>query len=289
MTTSYTLFSDISSMVNNILEGSVETLMQRNLLVATSTIFRDTVGMNPRVVKRWGTVSMKSLAEAEDMTPQNVAKSAVTTLTPARFGQQVLLSDERLTTDWENVRDETVMLLGDATARHIDQNVGSAIPSITGGTVTVSSGLGTPNWSHIMQAYALAQQKNIPGPYFCALGAGQWFHLINNGGTAISSTFMRSDAFQDRIIANYYVSNMFGDVTFVVSNGLVNAAGGTCYGALYNRSALAYDERTPFTLEPQRIASRSAWALNVNFRYASGVWDPLRGIQIISTDVIPTT
>lgn len=289
MTQAYTLFSDISTYVNNILEGSVETLVQRNLLVPTIKTFRDTAGMNPRKLYRWGTVTMRSLAEGEDMIPDNVSKSLVGTFTPARYGDQVLLTDERLATDWENVRDETVMLLGDAAARHIDQNIGSAIPSITGGTVTVSSGLGTANWSHIMAAKAIAGQKNIPGPYYCVLGEGQWFQLVNNGGTTIASTFMRSPNFQDKIATQYYISSLFADITFVVSNGLVNSAGGTCYGALYNSQAIGYDERTPFTLEPERIASRSAWALNVNFRYASGVYDPLKGIQIISTDVIPTT
>lgn len=290
MTQAYTLFSDISTYVNNILEGSIQTLVQQNVLVPTVHTFSDVVGMNPRKVYRWGTLTMRTLAEGADMTPDNISKALAQTFTPARFGDQVLLTDERLATDWEGAQDEAVMLLGDGAARHIDQNIGSAIPNLTGGTITVSTGLGTATWSHILAARAMAQQRNIPGPYFCALGAGQWFQLVNNGGTANNSTFMRSPAFQDRVTDNYFVSALFGDVTFVVSNGLVNAGGGTCYGGLYNREAIGFDSRMGgFRIEPQRIPSRAAWALNANFWYTSGYLDPLKGIQIISTDVIPTT
>lgn len=280
------LYSDISSYINVINEGSFETLMQRNLLVPTATFFGDQSGMNARKVYRWGTVTMRSLADGEDMTSENFNKTLANTLTPARYGDELFMSRMRVQSDWENFRDEAVMALGDAAARHIDQNIGTAIAAMTGGTVTVGSGLGTANWSHIFQAYSLAQQLNIPGPYFCALGAGQWYHLLNNGGTANLSTFMRSDAFQDRIANNYLQGGILPDVTFVITNGLVNHAGGTCKAGLYNRGALAYDERGALEIVPTVVPSRDGWTLDANFYYASGTYDPLKGIQIVSTDVI---
>jgi hypothetical protein len=287
MTTGIVRFADISTYVNNILEGSIETLRAAAVLVSTIRVFNDTNGMNPRKVYQWGTTTPRAAAEGEDVTPEQFEKSLLQTLTPSRVANQLLMTDERINTDWDNYRAEAANELGMSFAQKVDTDIAGLFSSLTGGTI--GAVMGTIGWLQIHAARAILQQKKIPGPYFCAIGAGMWYHLAVNGGTAITSTFMRSPAFQDRVINNYFITSIFGDVTFVVTPNISGGAGGTAYGAVYSPLAMAYDERTPFTIETERDSSRGAWELNANLRYAKGVWDSVRGVQLIGTDVIPTT
>jgi hypothetical protein len=172
-------------------------------------------------------------------------------------------------------------------AEYVDTQIASAFTSLTGGTI--GAGLGTVTMSQVFAARSILQQAKVRGPYYCVLGAGQWYHLTAQNGTAVSSTFSRSILFQDELVNNYFTVSSMQDVTFVVSPVVSGAAGGTAYGALYSASALAYDEREAFFIEPQRNANRGAWELNANIRFASGVWRPLTGVQLVSTDIIPTT
>ncbi len=284
MTTSFTRYADIDSYVHDIKEGSLFTLRQTNVLVSTVTVFNDTMSMAPRRLYEWGKANPRQVGEGEAVSPTNFSKALKESLVPARYADTFILTDQRMRSDWEAVRDAAVMELGSAFAQDVDSKIAGLFTSLTGGTV--GSGGSLLNWSHILQARARLGQKGVPGPYFCVLGHGQWYHLINNGGTANASTFMRSEAFQDRVINNYFVSSLFGDVIFAITGNVSGAAGGTAYGAMYSPMALAYDERSAYGIEPARNANRKAWELNANMEYAYGVWDKVRGIQLVGKDDI---
>jgi hypothetical protein len=51
-------------------------------------------------------------------------------------------------------------------------------------------------------------------------------------------------------------------------------------GAIYERSALAYDLRRALRIEPQRDASKRATELNASIIYAAATWRPTRGVQL---------
>jgi hypothetical protein len=289
MATGATTYADAAALINDIYEGSLLTLRSDNVLVPTVTIFNDTMGMQPRKVTSRTSTNMRAIAEAEDLAATKFGKSLLSTLTPARYGDQILLTDEEVRSDSDDVRMEASDDLGGGASELVDSTIAAYFDNLTGGTV--GAALGTVTWSQIFAARSLLVQAKVRGPYFCALGAGQWFHLTNAGGTAGAPTtgFTRSTEFQDRSINNYFVAAPMGDVTFVVCPNITGANTGTAFGALYARIALAYDERDPFNIEPQRDASRGAWELNANLRFAAGLWRPACGITIASTDVIPTT
>lgn len=287
MTTGQTRYADITSLIPDIYEGSLLTLRWQNVLVPTVTVYNDTMGMQPRKITVRGSGNLRTVAEGEDVTPTQFNKTLLQTLTPAIHRDQFLITDQDFRTDTDNVRDEAVLEMGGAVAEDIDTSIASAFSSLTGGTV--GAALGTVTWSQIFAARSRLQQQKQRGPYFCVLGAGQWFHLVNNGGTVANSAFIRSTEFQDRTIVNYFTAPIMGDVTFVICPNISGAATGTAYGAMYAPIALAYDERLAFNIEPQRDASRKATELNYGVEYASGVWRATAGVQLVSTDVIPTT
>lgn len=287
MATGYSSYASVSSLITDIYEASLFTLRARSVLPATVTTFNDTMGMQPRKVTLYNDGNVRQVAEGEAVVPTAFNKTLLNTLTPARFSDNYLLTDERINTDSDGVRQDAAQDLGANFAQYVDQQIASIFDELTGGTV--GAAMGTVTLGQVFAARSILQQNKVPGPYFCVLGAGQWFHLVHQGGTAVSSSFTRSDTFQDRLINNYFTTPAMGDVTFVVSPVIQGAGGGTAYGALYAPIALAYDERTPFTIEPQRNANRQAWELNANLRFATGKWRQVCGVQIVSTDVIPST
>lgn len=287
MTTGYSTYASVSTLIVDIYEASLFTLRATSVLPSTVTTFNDTMGMQPRKITAYNDGNVRQVAEGEAVTPTAFNKTALSTLTPLRYADNYLLTDERINTDSDGVRNDAALDLGRNFAQYVDTQIAAVFDTLTGGTV--GAALGTITLGQVFAAHAILQQAKVPGPYYCVLGAGQWFHLIHQAGTAISSTFTRSDTFQDRLVNNYFTTPAMGNVTFVVSPVIQGAATGTAYGALYAPIALAYDERQAFFIEPQRNANRGAWELNANLRFATGTWRPVCGVQLLSTDVIPTT
>jgi hypothetical protein len=286
MTIAQTQWADISSLANNIQEGAVFTLRADNVIARTITVYNNFAGMNPRKLYSLGAANPRSLAEGEDMASTQFTKALAATLTPARHGDQFLLTDERISSDWDNVRVQAAQELGDSTATYVDTLLAGLFPSLTGGTIWPASG--TITWSHLAAAKALLKQAKVPEPYFCVLAEGQWYGLINNGGS-VNNAFTYAQSFNNDVIQRYYVTSLLGGVIFTTSGNLSGASGTAAVGAMYSPMAMAYDERDPYNIEPQRDASKGAWELNSNLRFAYGTWLPTRGIQLKGTDVIPTT
>lgn len=287
MTTSYSTYASVSSLIVDIYEASLFTLRAQSVLPNTVTMFNDLSGMQLRKVTLYNSGNVRLVAEGEAVTPTAFNKTALATLTPARYADNYLLTDERIRTDSDNVRQDAADDLGMSFGEYVDTQIASNFTSLTGGTI--GAGLGTVTMAQVFAARSKLIQAKFRGPFYCVLGAGQWFHLVNQGGTAISSSFTRAQAFQDALINNYFTIPSMGDTVFVISPVVPGNGGGTCTGALYAPRAVAYDEREAFFIEPQRNANRGAWELNANLRFASGVWRAAGGVQLVSTDVIPTS
>lgn len=283
MATGITLYSDISGFVNNILEGSLLSLREGNVLAPTVSFFTAD-GMAPRKVYNWTTANFRAAGDGEDVTPTRFTKSLLNTLQPTRFADQYLLSDQEVASDWDNVRAAASEEMGGAVAEAVDSDIAGLFASLTGGTV--GSAGGTLSWANILAAKAILRQAKVPMPYYCAVGEGHWYHLVANSGTAIANSFTRSLEFNTRLVDNYYLNTAIGGVVFVTSPNVSGAAGTAAYGAMYSPLAMALDVRRPYNIRPQRDESREAWELNYSMWYDAGVWAPLRGVQLIGTDVI---
>jgi hypothetical protein len=284
MATGSSSYSDISTLVDNIHSGAIFTLRQQNVLVRTVTVLRAT-GMAPRDVNQYGTANVRAVGELDDVLPTQFTPSNLATLTPAEYADQFLLTDARVATDYQNVRADAALELGAAFAQDVDENIATLFASSTGGTVgSLGSAL---TWTNILGARSLMQANKVPGPYYCALHPHQWLDLVL--ASAVSGAgFANAPGFQDALVSTYFVSPMIGGVTFVVTPSIAVITGDDAYGAMYSPMAFAYDERSPFVIEPERDASRRAWELNARISYAYGVWDATRAVAIRSDATAPS-
>jgi len=284
MTTGYSTYSDISTLIDVIREGAMFTLRQQNLLVPTVTVFRDNSGMQPRTVSNYGTANPRVIAEADDVLPTQFDRTAGGTITPTNTADQFFLSDQRIRTDNQNVRADAALELGASFAQAVDVAIAANFVSLTGGTIGGASSALT--WSHIEAAYAILRAAKVPPPYFCALHPYQVHDLVL--ASSITGTgFQNAPGFQDRMANSYMVSTLFGDIIFVNTPSIA-LSGTSVRGAMYSPLAMAYDERDPFTIEYERDASRQGWELNAHIWYVTGVWAAERGVILYNDATTPT-
>jgi hypothetical protein len=282
MASGLTSYTQISSLVQSIQEGALATLNDRAVLAQTVTVLRGS-GVAPRKGYEWTDMTVKSLAETDDIAPDQFDKSLLATLTPARWGMNILMTDARVNSDWEDTRRAAATEMGAKHAAKVTAQIASHFSSLTGGTV--GSALGTLSWSNIHAAVAKLMQADVVGPYYCVLGAGQAYHLLNAINVS-NAAFQNSAATADMAARGLFTLPMFSDVKFAVSSQITGAAGGTAYGAMYAQAALAFDERVAFNVAAQRDESRRAWELTSDQWYATGTWAAARGITLLGTDVI---
>ena len=288
MTAGTSLFTGVSGIVGTIYEGAVYALRETVSIMPSVTVFGDTTGFAPRIGELYGSVSFASVAETADIDPQKFDPTNQQTLTPTEYGAMVMISDRRLESDPANYTADVALELGLGAAENIDVAIATSFASFTGGTIGSASG--TIRWQDISGAKSLAKGLKIPGPYYCVLHPYQWKFLVNeaalNGGVAGQI----SASIADQVMRQYFVSSLFGDVTFIVSaNVAVGTSGGTAGTAgFYNRQAVAFDLRRPLRLEPFRDPSFRHTEINATMAYASGVWLPARGITLLGTAPTPS-
>lgn len=281
-----TRYPDISSLINDVYDGSLFTLRAMNLLARTVTFKNDQQGLQPRKATEYGSANFRQRDEGEDIVPTKFERSLLATLTPDIYSDQFLITDQRIRTDSQGIRADASMEMGAAAAELVDTNLAGAFSNLTGGSVAASGS--TVQWKHIVRAKVTLRQAKVPGPYFCVLGEGQWGYLLEEAGLE-NTVFSYNSNLKNEMVENYFITPKLGDVTFVVTPNISGAGTDTGIGAMYSRLALAYDERLPFTIEPERDASKTAWELNANLEFATGVWDAKRGVQIIGLDTVPSS
>lgn len=285
MATGLTRYADIASITNDIYEGALFTLRTQNLLVRTVTVFRDSSGMAPRKVSEYAASNPREVAEGEDVTPTQFDRTLLATLTPARHADMFLLTDQRVRSDSQNVRLDAALELGSSFAYNVDENIASAFGDLTGGTIGTAGG--TITWTDLISARSMLQALKVPGPYWAVLHPYQWAALVTSA-LATGASITNAPGFQDALVSSFFVSNILGGVRFVISPAVKVDANGDAVGAMYSSLALAYDERLPFNIRPQRDESREATELNASMWYAYGVWSPKRGIKLVGDASTPS-
>jgi hypothetical protein len=285
MSSGQTRWADLSAITNDLWEGAVFTLRQSALLIPTVRIFNDTSSMWLRKNTEYGSANPRVVDEGEDVVATKFDRSALSTLTPYTYADQFFLTDQRIRSDTQDVVTDAAMEQGSAFAVQADEAIAVHFASLTGGTIGAAAG--TLTWSSLINARAMMQSLKVPGPYYCALHPYQWSYLLKS--VAPGATITNAPAFQDRLVNQYFVSTLLGDVTIVVTPSIAVDSDNDAIGAMYNPIALAYDVRQPFRVEPQRDASRRGMEWNFNTDYATGVWVPARGIQLIGDAATPST
>lgn len=281
MASGYNITANISSYIQDIYEAAVLVARDNNFVTGLITTFFDAQNSATRDRSEYGTATFTQITDSDDLASQVFTPSVVNSLTPALFGAQFVITDRRIRNDPFAVRSDAARELGEAAAKHVQRNLMSDFTSLTGGTV--GSAGGTLTWASLFKAIALLKQQNAPEPYYCVLQEGHWYHL----GTAQlpGATVTNAPQLQDAIVRQGLVGYAFGAYLYTTND---ITSGTAAVGAVFSREALAYDERLPFTIRPQRDESLGggAWELNATMEYAHGVWRPKFGVQLIGTSVI---
>lgn len=275
MATGSSKYSDVSSLINDIYEGAYFTLRTNNRLVRTVSVLNGS-GMAPRKATLNASSNPREVSEGDDVTPTQFNKTLLATLTPARHADQFLITDQRIETDSDNVRQDASMELGGGFAEYVDTKIATLFTSLTGGSV--GAGGSALTWANIFQARTLLEVNKVPGPYYCALNPYGWYDLVNSALTA-GNELKEANIFQDALVNTYFTSTIVGGVTFVVTPDIaINT--NVAIGAMYSPMAIAYDERKAFNIRPQRDESREAWELNASLWFGYGVWRANMGVKI---------
>lgn len=274
-------YDDIKSLVANVYELALMVAQEGNVVAGLSTVFSDTQGIAPRIYGEYSGGTFGAIAGTADMAATTFGAAASGTITPATYGQQIVLNVNRIRSDPAGAQRDAGQYLGETAAAHIDTNLTSQFGSLTGGTVGTAGG--TLTWGNIFNAQAKMRTNKLFGRYSVVLHPMHWYYLTS--GTVGVPTLMQSEEIKNSVVGQYYQASI-GNMDFFLDANI--ASGTAAVAAMFVKQALALDIRQPFTLNPQWDASMAgvgAWELNASMVYGFGVYRPTYGVKIIGTSV----
>jgi hypothetical protein len=278
------IVANVGRYIQEINEMAILVARDNNFVTSLVTPFFDNSGTAQRTRSEYGTATFSQITDSDDLTSQAFTPAVAGTVTPSFFGAQFFITDRRRRSDPHTVQSDAARELGEAAAKHVQRNMLTNLASFTGGTV--GSAGGTLTWGNIYAGIAKLKQQNPRGQFYGILGNGQWYHLGTPTVPAGNQT--NAPAFQDNVMLNYWVGRWFG-VDWFTSNDVSGFNGTAAKGGVFTREALAYDERLPFNIRPERDESRGGggFELNATMEYGHGVWRPAFGVTLLGTDVVP--
>lgn len=281
-------WTDISATANYIHDNALAVARMATVLTPTVTNLRAN-GMFARQVWRWNALSFGAHTEEVDNTSNAFYKDTIATITPLSYHCRADITDQRAASDPESVVAAAALELGSAAAFHVDSAIADQFGT-TSWAGTIGSGLAsTISWNAVLSAHALLMNQGVPtgAPVYCALHPYQWSVLLK-AATIAGATVGVAPAFQDRMqVANYYNIPQAHGITFVVTNA-IDVTGTAAYGLLYVPRAIAVDTRKPFSIEPERDASKQATEFNASMWYVADQYDPNAGICLYHNAATPT-
>lgn len=281
-------YSDIVALTEDIYEGALMVAREQNIFnnPGLINVFTNRRGMTPRKVTQYGQASVSAVGETDDVIPQELARTLLTTLTPSEFAGSYLITDQRSETDIEDVRRDASLELGMAMAEQIEESVLDALPSLTGGTVGAAGSAFT--WGYLLAGQTILRANKVPGPYTAVLHPYQ-YHPIAKAVTPAAGAVTNAPALQNTVSTDTFFVGELAGIRIYTSANLDVDGSGDAVGAIFGRDALALDLRRPFRLEAERDASRRAWELVASSVWAAGVWRPSYGVQLVSDATAPTS
>lgn len=278
--------ADISAYMQTIFEDAMFVARENSVMPALVTTFTDESDeARTRTRSEYGSATIATIGETDDLQSQAFTPVAGSVLTPAEAGGQFFITDKRLSSDPFGVQADAASELGMATAKKINSDLLGDIASLTGGTVG-SAGT-TISWGHFFAALSqLEVATKKAGPYICVMHVYQW-HILAKAA-AVASTVTNAPNFQDEVMRQWYVGTV-GPVDIHATTDLTIDTSTDAQGGMFSRQAIALDDRRAPRLEPERDASRRGWELNMTTVYAHGVWRPAFGIVMNFDAATPTS
>jgi len=280
----YNTYANISSYVNVIWEDAWLVARDSALAPALVTVFGDRTGMALRESSEYGTATVNAVGETDDLVGQTFTPSVLATLTPAEYGAQFNLTDQRMESDPFEVQRDAALELGGAFAESVDTNVFSNFTSLTGGTVGAAGSAMT--WAYFNQAVSALRTGKVPMAGLVAvMHPYHWDDLAAAASTASTAETNAPEWLRSELARNYFIARHSNVAIFV--SPYVGTSSTDAYFAVFHPLALALDIRRAFRIESERDASRRLTELNATELYAHGVWRPKWGVQGIADITAP--
>lgn len=276
--------SNITTYIQTIYEDAMHIARENTLMTRLVTVFNDRTGVAVRTRSEYGSATMNTIGETDDLLSQEFTPTTGASLTPAEVGAQFFFTDLRRESDPFAVQSDAAIELGMATAQKIDTDLVGNFSSLTGGTVGAAGTVIT--WGHFFAMQTILRAQYAPQPWVFVCHPYQWQPL--GKAASVGATVTNSPALQDRIAGNYFVGNVAG-VDIFLNGNISIISGNDAYCAMFSRTALAYDNRRAPRMEPERDASRRGIELNMTTVYAHGVWRPKFGVQGLFDAAVPTS
>jgi hypothetical protein len=267
-------YSDISSIVNPILERSLAVARDNNVMAGLVSPFSSD-GSEARKFYEYNSVTFAEVGESDDLTSQAFTPAVLGTVTPSEWATQVFLGDQRIASDWNMAREDAASELGASMANKVDTTLCGLFNTFTGGTVGASGSLAT--WAYFFEAQSKLRAKFAPMPYAFVCTPAQWYSLgkaVSVGATVTNSPNIQNDAAR-----NFYVGSVAGVEIYVTAN--CEESSTDAYAGMFARQAITLDIRRPFRIEPERDASRRGIELNASMIFGAGLWRPTFGVQVL--------
>lgn len=277
-------YSDISTFVNTVWSDALFVARDNNLMAGLVTVYNDRTGMALRKNSEYGTATINSIGETDDLTSQAFTPTVLSTLTPAEYGAQFFLTDQRIESDIYQAQSDAANELGLAMAQNIEKNLLGKFSSLTGGTIGAAGS--AMSWGYFYAMLTGLRRQNAPMPYAFVCRPEQWHQL--GKAVAPGATVTNSPDIQNSVVGRFYVGSVSGVDIYTSANISVDGSD-DAYCAMFNPQALALDMRRAPRLEAERDSSRRGWELNLSSVYAYGVWRPKFGVQGIFDAAAPTS
>lgn len=277
--------TDISTYIQTIYNDAWFIARDNSIMPRLVTTFTDQSGSRQRSSSRYGSATIATLGETDDLQSQAFTPSVLATLTPAETGAQFFLPDLRVESDPMAVRNDAAMELGMAQAKKINNDVLTDFTSLTAGTVGAAGT--TITWGHFFAALSQLRNAKAPMPYRCVLHVYQWHQLAKAASIATTSQ-ANAPMFQDDVTRQWFVGRVANVDVFVTADITIDSSD-DANGAMFSPLALALDMRRAPRMEPERDASRRGWELNMTSVYAHGVWRPEWGVTMTFDAATPSS
>jgi len=270
-----TKVSDLNSLYNLIYEKARFVARDMNLMV-NLVDNRSASGYMARKISERPQITATAKGEGVDFaSPTTFGRTLVATLTPGVAFAQALLTDEDMQTDPDNAARDAAMEGGMAIAQKIDDDLANDMASFTtdkGATTTALT------IAKCAAALAVLRNNSVPGPFTFVLHPYGWHDVWTELGQPVANDAFLGDV-ANEAMRQYFVGNFLAAQWFVNANIDVDGTPDAISG-VFTRSAIMFDTREPFTMEPERDASMKATELNFSAGYAHGVVKASYGIKL---------
>lgn len=276
--------SDLNSLFNLIFEDARFVAREMNIMTQLVRNYSAT-GFMARKISEYPEITATVKAEGDDFSnPTTFDKTLQATLTPSTIMSQVILTDERMSTDPDNARADATTELGNSIATKIDVDLVGLFPSFT-----TDKGDGANTTASIANAAAAVSRlrnQKAPNPINAVFHPFHWHDLWIELGQPAANFALLGDV-ANQALRDFFVGRWINILWFVSANIEVDASDDAVSG-IFNPQALAFDSREAPNLEPERDASRRAWELNVSAAYAKGVIRDAFGVKFTADATEPS-